>query len=95
MKDFLALLRLADNPADEICWFRVLQLLGGRRPARTARRTLDVLVTDRDARGGARARALPAARTGPAACRRPRAAAARRDDRAGRGPSGCATRSRR
>jgi DNA helicase-2/ATP-dependent DNA helicase PcrA len=43
VKDFIALLRLADNPADEISWFRVFQLLEGVGPA-TARRTLDLLV---------------------------------------------------
>ncbi len=44
VKDLIALLRLADNPADEISWFRVLQLLEGVGPA-TARRVLDLLVT--------------------------------------------------
>jgi DNA helicase-2/ATP-dependent DNA helicase PcrA len=37
VKDLIALLRLADNPGDEISWFRVLQLLEGVGPA-TARR---------------------------------------------------------
>ncbi|MBV9338421.1 MAG: ATP-dependent helicase [Solirubrobacterales bacterium] len=44
VKDLIALFRLADNPADEMSWFRVLQLLEGVGPA-TARRALDVLVT--------------------------------------------------
>jgi DNA helicase-2/ATP-dependent DNA helicase PcrA len=44
VKDFLALLRLADNPADEMSWFRVLQLLDGVGPAR-ARRAVNRLVT--------------------------------------------------
>ncbi len=44
VKDLIALFRLADNPLDEISWFRVLQLLEGVGPA-TARRVLDVLVT--------------------------------------------------
>jgi DNA helicase-2/ATP-dependent DNA helicase PcrA len=44
VKDLIALFRLADNPRDEISWFRVLQLLEGVGPA-TARRALDVLVT--------------------------------------------------
>jgi DNA helicase II / ATP-dependent DNA helicase PcrA len=44
VKDLIALFRLADNLADEISWFRVLQLLEGVGPA-TARRVLDVLVT--------------------------------------------------
>jgi DNA helicase-2/ATP-dependent DNA helicase PcrA len=44
VKDLIALFRLADNPADEISWFRILQLVEGVGPA-TARRTLDVLIT--------------------------------------------------
>jgi DNA helicase-2/ATP-dependent DNA helicase PcrA len=44
VKDLIALFRLADNHADELAWFRVLQLLEGVGPA-TARRVLDVLVT--------------------------------------------------
>ena len=44
VKDLIALFRLADNPLDEISWFRVFQLLEGVGPA-TARRVLDVLVT--------------------------------------------------
>jgi DNA helicase II / ATP-dependent DNA helicase PcrA len=47
VKDLIALFRLADNPADEISWFRVLQLLEGVGPA-TARRALDVLVSADD-----------------------------------------------
>jgi DNA helicase-2/ATP-dependent DNA helicase PcrA len=43
VKDLIALLRLADNPGDEISWFRVLQLLEGVGPA-TARRALDALM---------------------------------------------------
>jgi DNA helicase-2/ATP-dependent DNA helicase PcrA len=42
VKDFIALLRLADNPADEVSWFRLLQLLDGVGPIR-ARRVLDAL----------------------------------------------------
>jgi DNA helicase-2/ATP-dependent DNA helicase PcrA len=58
VKDFIALLRLADNPADEIAWFRVLQLLEGVGPV-TARRALDALVAGTD--GWSRAREhLPA-----------------------------------
>lgn len=49
VKDFVALLRLTDNPADELSWFRVLQLLDGVGPIR-ARRVLDAL---RPAAGGA------------------------------------------
>ncbi len=58
VKDFIALLRLADNPADEISWFRLLQLLEGVGPA-TARRTLDLLVAGADGWPGAREQ-LPA-----------------------------------
>ena len=42
VKDLIALLRLADNPADELSWFRLLQLLDGVGPTR-ARRVLDAL----------------------------------------------------
>ena len=42
VKDFLALLRLAENPADALSWFRLLQLLDGVGPV-TARRTLDAV----------------------------------------------------
>jgi ATP-dependent DNA helicase UvrD/PcrA len=45
VKDFLAVLRLADRPADEMAWFRVLQLVEGVGPAR-ARRAVDRLVVD-------------------------------------------------
>ena len=44
VKDLIALLRLADNPADEISWFRILQLLEGVGPV-TARRVMDVLAS--------------------------------------------------
>jgi DNA helicase-2/ATP-dependent DNA helicase PcrA len=40
VKDALAVLRVIENPQDEISWFRVLQLLEGVGPA-TARRLLD------------------------------------------------------
>ena len=42
VKDLVALLRLASNAADEMSWFRVLQLLDGVGPVR-ARRLLDGL----------------------------------------------------
>jgi DNA helicase-2/ATP-dependent DNA helicase PcrA len=42
IKDLIALLRLTDNHADELSWFRVLQLLDGVGPTR-ARRVLDAL----------------------------------------------------
>jgi DNA helicase-2/ATP-dependent DNA helicase PcrA len=45
VKDFLALLRLADNPADRLSWFRWLQLLDGVGPA-IARRVLEAIEPD-------------------------------------------------
>ncbi len=42
VKDFLAILRLLDNPWDELAWFRILQLLEGVGAA-TARRVMDQL----------------------------------------------------
>jgi DNA helicase-2/ATP-dependent DNA helicase PcrA len=42
VKDFVALLRLADNGADEVAWFRVLQLVEGVGPV-SAKRAIDAL----------------------------------------------------
>jgi DNA helicase-2/ATP-dependent DNA helicase PcrA len=42
VKDLLALLRLLENPHDEVSWFRVLQLLDGVGPA-SARRVMQAL----------------------------------------------------
>ncbi len=42
VKDALALLRILENPFDEVSWFRVLQLPDGMGPA-TARRLMDQL----------------------------------------------------
>jgi DNA helicase-2/ATP-dependent DNA helicase PcrA len=42
VKDFIALLRLADNPADELSWLRIMKLLDGVGPTR-ARQVLDAL----------------------------------------------------
>jgi DNA helicase-2/ATP-dependent DNA helicase PcrA len=42
VKDAVAILRVLDNPYDEVSWFRVLQLLDGIGPA-SARRLLGVL----------------------------------------------------
>ncbi len=44
VKDLVALFRLAGNPANELSWFRILQLLDGVGPV-TARRALDVLLS--------------------------------------------------
>jgi DNA helicase II / ATP-dependent DNA helicase PcrA len=46
VKDLLAAFRLADNPRDEMAWFRLLQLLPGVGPAR-ARRAITALRDDR------------------------------------------------
>ena len=64
VKDFIAVLRLADNRGDEISWFRVLQLFEGVGPA-TARRVLDALVAGPD--GWPTARDVLPARVRPAA----------------------------
>jgi DNA helicase-2/ATP-dependent DNA helicase PcrA len=58
VKDLIALLRLADNPGDELAWFRILQLLEGVGPV-IARRVMDVLVS---APGGDQLAAWPQAR---------------------------------
>jgi len=42
VKDLVCLFRLADNPRDELAWFRLLQLLEGVGPV-TARRTITTL----------------------------------------------------
>jgi DNA helicase-2/ATP-dependent DNA helicase PcrA len=44
VKDLVALMRLVENPASELSWFRVLQLIEGVGPVR-ARRALDALVS--------------------------------------------------
>jgi len=44
VKDLIALFRLVDHPANELSWFRVLQLLDGVGPV-TARRVLDMLIS--------------------------------------------------
>jgi DNA helicase-2/ATP-dependent DNA helicase PcrA len=48
VKDLLAAFRLADNPRDEMAWFRLLQLTPGVGPAK-ARRIIDALRDDRRA----------------------------------------------
>jgi DNA helicase II / ATP-dependent DNA helicase PcrA len=86
VKDFVALLRLADNHADEVAWFRVLQLLEGVGPA-SARRALAALGR---AEGPDRLAAWPAASAALPASARPQAdglaealRAAREEARAG------------
>ncbi len=46
VKDLICLFRLADNPRDELAWFRLLQLLEGVGPVR-ARRAIAALGVDR------------------------------------------------
>ena len=46
VKDLLAAFRLADNPRDEMAWFRLLQMLPGVGPAK-ARRAIDALRDER------------------------------------------------
>ncbi len=45
VKDLVCLFRLADNPRDELSWFRLLQLLDGVGPV-SARRTIEALCAD-------------------------------------------------
>ncbi len=49
VKDFVAVLRVSDNGADEMSWFRMLQLLDGVGPMR-ARRIIDRMRADGDLR---------------------------------------------
>jgi ATP-dependent DNA helicase UvrD/PcrA len=42
VKDFVCVLRIVDNPGDQLSWFRVLRLLPGVGPV-TARCALDAL----------------------------------------------------
>lgn len=66
VKDFVALLRLADNGGDDIAWFRVLQLVEGLGPA-SARKAMAVMAGEpgelapsaRDEVGEGRLAALP------------------------------------
>ena len=49
VKDLVALLRLVENPRDELAWFRVLQLLDGVGPATARRITASLGVASVDA----------------------------------------------
>ncbi len=51
VKDLIALFRLVDNPASELSWFRILQLLDGVGPV-TARRALKPLIASTDVLAG-------------------------------------------
>jgi DNA helicase II / ATP-dependent DNA helicase PcrA len=73
VKDFLAVLRLADNPADRLSWFRWLQLLEGVGPA-IARRVLEALEPDAGGLGEVLGRWPDAQGALPAEAREPAAA---------------------
>ncbi len=65
IKDLVALLRLLDNPWDEVAWFRILPLLEGVGPA-TARRVMaDLGLPSAAPTTGAPAGPTPAAPAGP------------------------------
>ncbi len=97
VKDLIALLRLVDNPADELSWFRVLQLLDGVGPTR-ARRMLQALRGEPQTGAGPRAEPAaegpspaPARRDSPAFLRPPRSFPRVRANM----PMRCSARSRR
>ncbi len=69
VKDFVAALRLVDNGADDVAWFRVLQLVEGVGPV-SARKLIAAMGGGAATRGGA-ATAGGAGRDGPLAARRP------------------------
>jgi len=75
VKDALAVMRIVENPRDEVSWFRVLQLLEGVGPA-TARRALGSVVAAGDANGGTAPLAALASVRMPAAALRSRDALA-------------------
>ncbi|MFL6100272.1 MAG: ATP-dependent helicase [Actinomycetales bacterium] len=62
VKDYLASLRLLDNPSDELAWFRILRLHKGVGPA-TARVLLELLLADPTDVNAVAAAAPSAART--------------------------------
>ncbi len=63
VKDMVSILRVAENPLDEIAWFRVLQLIEGIGPA-TAARAIAHVAKSRDARDIRSFEAPPAGREG-------------------------------
>jgi len=60
VKDFVATLRLVDNGADDIAWFRVLQLVEGVGPV-SARKAIALMAPDRLAAWPLAREALPSA----------------------------------
>src|SRR3954471_2052821 len=83
VKDFLALLRLADNAADDVAWFRVLQLVEGLGPA-SARRAIAAMAGEHEVEAAASGAAGASGASGAAAGRptRPSLAATARDEAA-------------
>jgi DNA helicase-2/ATP-dependent DNA helicase PcrA len=63
VKDLLALLRIIENPGDEVSWFRVLEMLDGVGP-RSARKVVDFLHAAGSLEGLADCPVPPAAREG-------------------------------
>jgi DNA helicase-2/ATP-dependent DNA helicase PcrA len=59
VKDLVAALRLVENPADELAWFRVLQMVDGVGPG-LARRTTAALDAGEDLSGACRTAGCPA-----------------------------------
>jgi DNA helicase-2/ATP-dependent DNA helicase PcrA len=62
VKDVIAILRIVENPRDEMAWFRILQLLSGVGPATAASAFAHVSASDHDPAAIARFEAPPAAR---------------------------------
>jgi DNA helicase-2/ATP-dependent DNA helicase PcrA len=88
VKDLVALLRLLDNPRDELAWFRVLQLLEGVGAATARRIIADLGVTTGGVRG-----AVPADPGAPTPLTRFLAAAPTVPAQPGRSCPGCGPRS--
>jgi DNA helicase-2/ATP-dependent DNA helicase PcrA len=65
VKDFVAILRLADNGADDIAWFRVLQLVEGVGPV-SARKAMQAMAGEPAPGGGAAGDEAAALAGGPA-----------------------------
>ena len=63
VKDFVATLRLVDNGADDVAWFRVLQLVEGLGPV-SARKAIAAMAAGGEPRGGAARRAAAASPSG-------------------------------
>jgi DNA helicase-2/ATP-dependent DNA helicase PcrA len=64
VKDLVALLRIAENPRDEVAWFRVLQMLDGVGPSTAAAAVAHVAAAGHDATSLRAFPSPPAAREG-------------------------------